>query len=376
MTIDPDELLAGPRGRRLCLVLAATPGEGGGAREAEELRVAVTWAAYDLDPGRGTSRVVLAFADATGTEEPEVPRPSTADVARLLDAVPLSAPGPRTLLDALGLAVDFARYWQEPDGEDVLAAAQEVREALARVAHVVAGAAAAAWWTNPVDRSDQWSVTFTDGPTPTPTPAPPPETVAERLARWRHGAAAEEARAARERPHDPSASWSGTWWSTPPSDLRRTTRRLAGLGPAGLWLVEDAGGWDEATARPVTVPPEAAVYEIDGPLAWAELCRRYPLEVTASRRHDWYRTTGQDSRWVQPDWSRAAVDLDAVHLTVAGYLTTAGRAIPVTEDLSTVLAGWNPDETFWLTDRVTPAAEEEGWARDDDGGWRVVPPRG
>lgn len=345
------------------------PVERGGAWEADELRVAVTWAAYDLDPGRGTSRVVLAFADATGAGEPEVPRPSTADVARLLDAVRLSAPGPRALLDALGLAVDFARYWQEPDGEDVLAAAPEVRGALARVAHVVTGTVEAAWWTSPIARSEQWSVTFTDGP------APPSEPVAERLARWRQETAAEEARAARERPHDPSVSWSGTWWSTPPSDLRRTTRELTGLGPAGLWLVEDSGGWDEATTRAVTVPHDVTVYEVDGPQSWAELCRRYPLEVTASRRHDWYRTTGQDSRWVQPDWSRAADDLDGVHLTVAGYLTTAGRAIPVTEDLSTVLAGWNPDETFWLTDRVTLRCEGRSWTRDDEGAWRPRPPR-
>lgn len=367
MTLDPSALLAGPRGRRLCLALAATSAEEDGAGPAEELRAAVVWAAYDLDPGRGTSRVVLALAEGPGgAGEREVPRPSTAEVARLLDAVPLSGPGPRALLDALASAVDFARYWQEPDGEDVLAAAAEVLQSLNRVAQVVADAEAAAWWTSPLDRSDQWEVTFTDGPTP-----PPVETsVAERLTRWRADVVQGEARAARERPQDPRASWSGTWWSTPPTDLRRTARGVAGLGPAGLWLVEDAGGWAEAAARPVTVPAGAGVYEIDGPAAWAELCRRYPLEVTASRRHDWYRTTGQDSRWVQPDWSRVATDLDAVHLTVAGYLTTAGRAIPVTGDVRTVLAGWNPDETYWLTDHAAPGATLRRWARDDDGTWR------
>ncbi|PFG39451.1 hypothetical protein ATJ97_1957 [Georgenia soli] len=363
MALAPDALLAGPRGRRLCLSLAGA--EHGDEQVRLALRSAIMSAAYDLDPGKGTSRVMLTMtaggpADLAGS--------SPADVARQIDELPPPDLDDRTLLAALAHAVDFARYWQEPDGEDVLASTPQVRAALSRIARQVADAAPAAWWTTPVDLAAQWSVTFGDGPSA--------GSIAGRLARWHDAAVREEAVARRERPADPRAMWSGSWWSIPPVRLLpRSTRQLEGLGPAGLWLVEDAGDWDHATAVPVTPPTDAAVYEVDGPEAWAELCARYPLEVTASRRHDWYRVTGRDGRWVIPDWARAAEDLDGVHLTVAGYLTTAGRAIAVGEGLSSVLAGWDPDQTYWFTDVASDNSSSQDWVRRDDGRWaRSQPP--
>ena len=61
----------------------------------------------------------------------------------------------------------------------------------------------------------------------------------------------------------------------------------------------------------------------------------------------------------------SAGDYDAVHLSVAGYLATAGRALRAGE-WHTVLAGWNPDETWWLT--VTPRRVEPAvrWAATGD----------
>ena len=44
---------------------------------------------------------------------------------------------------------------------------------------------------------------------------------------------------------------------------------------------------------------------------WLRLCRAHPLEVSASRRHDWYRTTGMVGPWVIPDWSTVAQEADA-----------------------------------------------------------------
>ncbi len=64
-----------------------------------------------------------------------------------------------------------------------------------------------------------------------------------------------------------------------------------------------------------------------GAADWAHLCRTYPLDVTNSRRHDWYRVTGRGGRWLLPDWSRVADDWDAVHLSGWGYLTAATREI-------------------------------------------------
>ncbi|MFP7834673.1 hypothetical protein [Marisediminicola sp. LYQ134] len=297
-------------------------------------------------------------------------------MADLLRASPLEVAGVEELLAALQASVDSARYWQEPDGEDVLTTTRDVRAALNQLAQMISEHSLARWWTAPVDIDSQWFVLF-DG-----MKAPVAGDVEGALERWRTEIGAEEERAQRERPIDPAASWGGSWWSIPPRSLLSTTRRLSAgkvandvgiptdLGPAGLHLVEDAM-FDHAAVHRALVPEGLRIYEIDGPAALAELCAQYPFEVTASRRHDWFRTTGVDRRWVIPDWQRVAADFDGVHLTVAGYLETAGRDIRVTDDLSTVLAGWDPDQTWWLTDRVRlddgADAIVERWSRINDG---------
>lgn len=294
---------------------------------------------------------------------PAVPNVAPEAVAALASTVPLGDVDDRLLMDALVAAVDSARYWQEPDGEDVLAAGRSMQGPLARVAGSIGSSDAAAWWAGPLDRTAQWSVGFQDDRPPPSTTA---GTAAEHLERWRSETVTSEVRAGRDRPSDPHAGWSGEWWSTPPRQLTRTTQGLGAEGPLGLRLVEDADDWDRASAHPVEVPDSAKVYEVDGPRAWARLCARFPLDVTASRRHDWFRTTGVAGRWVVPDWSRVAEELDAVHLTVAGYLETAGRAVAVTETTSSVLAGWDPDQTYWLTDVTLAPAPARTWTRDDD----------
>ncbi|SDY63785.1 hypothetical protein SAMN05660209_03348 [Geodermatophilus africanus] len=152
------------------------------------------------------------------------------------------------------------------------------------------------------------------------------------------------------------------------------TRRL----PAGLQLVEDSLGWESARSWPVSPPAQTArVLEVTGPVAWVTLVERFPLDVTASRRHDWWRATGRDSAWAIPDWAAVAEEFDAVHLTVDGYLATAGRALPVrTPDgpAGTVLAGWDPGATWWLTDVLPGLGEPTDWRGDRDapGGWVPV----
>ena len=91
--------------------------------------------------------------------------------------------------------------------------------------------------------------------------------------------------------------------------------------------------------------------------------------MTASRRHDWWRLTGRDGTWLIPDWAAVATRFDAVHLTVDGYLSTAGRAIPVEHPsgpAATVLAGFAPDETWWLTDVRPGLGQPVDWRCDDD----------
>ena len=71
-----------------------------------------------------------------------------------------------------------------------------------------------------------------------------------------------------------------------------------------------------------------------------------------------------------------AADWDAVHVCVAGYLTTAGIAIPVGDGASTMLAGWDPDATWWLTDVLSLAGAPQDWRADRQAplGWAQAEP--
>jgi hypothetical protein len=163
------------------------------------------------------------------------------------------------------------------------------------VADLVSGSLAA--WLRPSSMAPdrQCFVQWTDERTPQP---PCLTDAAGKLARWNAPTITDE-RQATERPWEPAAPSSGRWWST------RTCLT-----------------WYQ--------PPEA-----------------------------WRRTTGVDGSWLTPDWSAVAADYDGVHLSVPGYLTTAGRYLAVGQSC-TVLAGWNPDETYWPD--VLPAGRvTSGW---------------
>ncbi len=339
-------LLAGPRGRRLCLELAM--------EADQEVRNAVFWLAHEQDPGKGTSRVQLTFS-STGSGVAEPPAPSLEGFVERMAALKLSGLDDPSLQAALQRSVDNARYWQPPDGEDVLAALPEITAALFRIAEQVVAAPSAQWWPEP--RSiEQWAVDWRVAEDPAPLPKNPGKTLAD----WAEKTRAEEVQAERERPKDPAANWGGTWWSIPHGVIQ-----TVGKVPTGLSLVEDSLGWEHATVIPVRgIGRTLEVCTAEG---WLALCRHYPLDVTASRRHDWFRTTGRHGRWVIPDWEKVAAEWDAVHLTVLGYLSAAGRALAVDADTATVIAGWDPDSTLWLTD---VAREWEGprqaWRRDSN----------
>ena len=275
------------------------------------------------------------------------------------------------LLTALADSVAFARYWQEPDHQDRELAGPAARGALRPVADSVAATPAAAWWWTPLAISDQHYVEWI---TPVGDFSPALTGSAAKLAAWRRETLQDE-RASAGRPADPRAPFSGYWWSTPArSGLPSTSRAAAGLGAVALALTEDSMGWTEARVWPTRIRPGARVYEVPDPAAWTELVRRYPLDVSLGRRHDWYRVTGRAGRWLIPDYAAVAADWDAVHLTAAGYLSTAGVAWPVSRDAATatVLAGWNPDQTWWLTDVLTGDGPATYWTGADGGpGWRA-----
>lgn len=178
---------------------------------------------------------------------------------------------------------------------------------------------------------EQWTIDWR----PAADPAPLPANLRQAVKNWGQHERTEEAKAARDRPSDPHAPVSGWWWSFP-QGLLRTVGHL----PAGLNLVEDSLGWVEATAIPVR--GAGRTLEIRTPEDWAELCQRFPLEVTASRRHDWFNTTGRNRRWVIPDWEQVAAQWDAVHLTVLSYLRGAGGPFLWTPTPPPSLRGGNP----------------------------------
>ncbi|WP_146007703.1 hypothetical protein [Brachybacterium sp. UMB0905] len=337
-------LLTGPRGRRLLLELAV--------RLSDAVREALFDLAYAHNPGRDTSCVLVTWGDV----EPRKAA-SIEELTALLRALPEDPLSPDLVHEALGASVDSAMYWQEPDGEDVVARMPSVQEALAPLAERVSTIA----WTAPapsVQHLLEWE--------------PPIPAARTDLAAWVRSTRDAEQQARRERPQDPAAAWSGSWWSIP-LDQPVTYDEV----PRALDLIEDELGWEKCTTTPVQGPTE--VLEITGAEDWAKLCREHPLEVTASRRHDWYRVTGRDGTWVIPDWEAVSRRWGAVHLTVPGYLTAATTLIDVADGVASVIAGWNPGSTLWLREAPgKPIGPSQHWRwRDDDDGagrWHPVDP--
>lgn len=181
----------------------------------------------------------------------------------------------------------------------------------------------------------------------------------------------EELIARRDRPEDPAANFSGKWWSRPPWELPSSARELFDGSPAKLWFVEDSLRWERAEATRLGVASGLRVYQIDSAEAWARLCGRFPIEVTAQKRHDWYRTTGRAGARVIPDRAKVAQHYDAIH-QVQAYLSAVGIAIPVDGRTASVIAGWDPDQTYWFTPNVRYRDEPVTWAfsfRNDRTDW-------
>ncbi len=270
----------------------------------------------------------------------------------------------RALLAGLVAAVGFAEYWGEPSSQDRGFAGEAAREALRPVAEAVVAAADAPdlrWWTEPVDRGGQRYAQFLGRHG---LPEPLLSGAAELAGDWLADAL-EDKRSGHGRPQEDSVPYGGQWWSGPAlSDVPVTTRALPTLGAVRLALAEGGFGWRSARCWPVAPQDGVRVYGVRGPGSWAELVGRYPLDVSESRRHDWRRVTGWAGRWLIPDYAAVAADWDAVHVCVAGYLTTAGIAIPIGDGASTMLAGWDPDATWWLTDALSLAGAPQDWRAD------------
>ncbi|MGW5268652.1 hypothetical protein ACWEQ4_08450 [Rhodococcus sp. NPDC003994] len=360
-----ETLLAGPRGRRLLLEYADAAERLSNVQSQNSFHMAVFLAAYHLDVDHGSGVVMFG----PGAEEARRTVVTAEEVADRLTRVVLPEMTATAVRQAMELSMDLARYWQEPDGADVLAATDAVRGALRRVAEHVAQSPWTEWWSTDAVLTEQWAVGWSFGDSDLLDDSAVGRPAAEVLSEWSVRTAEEEERALRERPTDPTARFGGEWWSTPPTLC--SSRLLADGTPAGLWFVEDDSGPTRAVSRRVAVAEGARVFEVDGPQAWAQLCRLFPLDATAQKRHDWYRTTGRAGRWVIPDWPRVAEVYDGVHLTAAGYLSAATTAIPVDDDGASVIAGWAPDETYWFTDAARIVADDARRWVSEFGGERL-----
>lgn len=163
-TSTADTLLSGPRGRRMLLDYVM---------DAERIRrpephddsfgSAVFLASYHLDPDRDSS---VLFGP--GADEARQTVVTADDVAHRLSEVPLPEVTEVALRSALAAATDTARYWQDPDGEDILVTTEPVRHELRRVAEHIARSQHLQWWTTALAETDQWVIVSRDDDSPIP----------------------------------------------------------------------------------------------------------------------------------------------------------------------------------------------------------------
>ena len=300
--------------------------------------------ADSLDPGPGRTQA------GPGRQAADVVADQVAAVAARLDQL-AGCRDRQVLLSAFASAMFLG-------AADVAAAPylSAAAGSLLPVARALAAAPAARWWWHLPDLHHQrWLGT---GARQLPRGA----ALAAALRAQAAADEEEERQAARELPWppEPGTRYSGTWWSPPfPRGVFTTTGPIGPLPAVEIGCATDAGE-DRFEIWDAGISPQARIWNITGPDDWARLTARYPRDVTASRRHDWYHATGRAGTWMLPDWPRAARDWDGVHLSITGYITGTGFAIPAA-GAATVLTGWEPDQTLWLNDVFTRTDRVGTW---------------
>jgi len=326
-----DDLLAGPRGRRTCWAVA------------HDRRLDAAGVYFELLQALRqeglTQSVLTLFRDAI--------RPTDlSEISKWSDEV--------QLLNFVADSVGSARYWQDPDDTDRLLAAVGVDRELRPIAAAIESAPASSWWPSPVALGEQVFVDWR------PRSAGPRHLTGAQdiLREWKLEA----------------SEWSSEWWSPPiHAELANTTRCLANLGAVGLLLGQGDMSGTFATCWSVRCRHQPRVYEINGANEWIELVKRHSIEVT---RGAWSMATDLNVHWLLPDWTQVAEEFDAVHLSVSGYLAISGRPLFLDVDMATFVAGWEPDETYWLTDILQISGPGVEWKGVGQGhpsrDWRVA----
>ncbi len=330
-----EQLVAGPRGRALCVFAGLPAAAWSNLWDLElepDMGGAVPWYRAAQDHALTDSQYQSVRTLRLALTEPDV-----------LDAAAVRG--------ALEHTVENAVYWQEPRDEELVGSIPELVAPLHTIAQSIEALPEVDWWTAPYS-AVQHQVRFLPFDEVAAVESPATEILADAF----------RSRGPSERP-----GYMSGWWSAPPFGLVRSCPAPGGE-PSGLFLVEDGFGQQRASVH-VATSSRPRVLEIDSGESWAELCRGHRLDVTKDRSGAWFVTTGlAETRWVMPDWRSVGEEYDAVHLQVGAYLAASGTAIEVEPGVHSVIAGWAPGETFWLTDvvEVEPHGRIFVKDRDDD----------
>lgn len=145
----------------------------------------------------------------------------------------------------------------------------------------------------------------------------------------------------------PATGWEGYAHKPHPTILTSTA---TSAGISSLVIATTLGSSDlmPQTRDPIrrrryTVRPDARVYEVTGPTAWAALARRYPSHFPAGRPH----VDTQEE--IVPDWPAVAHDWDAVHVSLGGLILATDVWVTAHAPGSR-LWGWECEGTYWLRD--------------------------
>lgn len=208
---------------------------------------------------------------------------------------------------------------------------EEMRPA---AAELVAHPATASWWSAAPLDAQRWC-----GPPPAPDPGDA----------WWAG------------PDGDSVDLTGHWWVSPDRAISTTRATLDGACVYAHCREGHTSYVEPGTEviAPLTLTGPARVYEVSSAQDWVDLVEAHPRATPASAHRQWSQWSGHHGSWWLPDWRRCAHDWDAVHISVGAYLTSAYRAWP-TRDGATFLAGWDPDQTAWLTSAITIGTPSEG----------------
>lgn len=267
------------------------------------------------------SRWVLAWLAARPAEEPRPADFYTASTVRLADTrLHRLRQDPAALLAEVHTRVEDWRYQHTAHlAVDELGPAHGYE----RIAAALAQAPAAAWWWQPLRRDAQtWICTDPGISQGTGLPF--------RTGYAHHGDA------------------------TAPAESLTTSTRLDRLPAVELLTDHNLPRHLRPTparlsAWAISATDTARIAEIHGPADWTALVNRYP-----SHRVDHCHAPDLRAQWPEDtliwsiDWQAMAKDHDAMHLSVAGWLTATSQVLDVPKRGHTFCEGWPTEATRWF----------------------------